>query len=166
MATFILDILLFSILAWYFDHVDDSNRGKNYSKLFFLDKNYWFPKKSEKMMKYEEANIKQGEPQTVINPVLSKEQVEGFYNKLIDDKSMDNIMIKNDSSIDAANKGAFSVSSEKVKILKSDEEGKKNSGLRVLGVTKQYIQNDCCKKHIVDALKPVKYIIKLGFLGY
>ncbi len=110
-------------------------------------------------MKYEEANIKQEEPQTVFNPVASKEQGEGFYNKLIDDKSMDNMVIKNDSSINPADKGAFSVSIEKEKILKADEEGKKNPGLRVLGVTKQYIQNDCCRKHIVDALKPVKIFI-------
>ncbi len=37
MAYFLMDILLFATLAIYFDHVDSSNRGKTYGKLFFLD---------------------------------------------------------------------------------------------------------------------------------
>ncbi len=40
-ATFILDIVLFTLLAWYFDHIDNSNRGKTYGYLFFLDSDYW-----------------------------------------------------------------------------------------------------------------------------
>lgn len=39
---FLVDILLYSLLAWYFDHVDESNRGKSYDKLFFLRLSYWF----------------------------------------------------------------------------------------------------------------------------
>ena len=42
MGFFFLDMILFAVLAWYFDHVDSSNRGKTYDYLFFLDKNYWF----------------------------------------------------------------------------------------------------------------------------
>jgi hypothetical protein len=37
MAYFFMDIFLFAVLAFYFDHVDSSNRGKTYNKLFFLD---------------------------------------------------------------------------------------------------------------------------------
>lgn len=155
MATFILDIILFSVLAWYFDHVDDSNRGKSYSKLFFLEKKYWFSKKPEELKKHEEGITKPEEPQVEFNPVQSKESGQSFYNKLIEDKSLDNVMFKNDSSNDKPDKGKFSVSQEKAKILKEEETSKKNTGLRVLGVTKQYIQNECCNKHIVDALKPV-----------
>lgn len=39
---FFIDIFLYFLLAFYFDHVDESNRGKHYDYLFFLKKNYWF----------------------------------------------------------------------------------------------------------------------------
>lgn len=38
---FFVDIVVYLLLAWYFDHVDSSNRGKSYSALFFLEKKYW-----------------------------------------------------------------------------------------------------------------------------
>lgn len=50
-----MDIFLYSILAWYFDHIDNSNRGKTYKKLFFLDMNYWC-RKNKKKKKIEEIN--------------------------------------------------------------------------------------------------------------
>jgi hypothetical protein len=42
MGMFFLDIALYSLLAFYFDHVDESNRGKSYEYLFFLKGSYWF----------------------------------------------------------------------------------------------------------------------------
>lgn len=42
MGMFFVDILLYGLLAFYFDHVDESNRGKSYDKLFFLKPSYWF----------------------------------------------------------------------------------------------------------------------------
>lgn len=45
---FLVDILLYSLLAWYFDHVDESNRGKSYDKLFFLRPSYWFDSETKK----------------------------------------------------------------------------------------------------------------------
>jgi hypothetical protein len=38
---FYLNIFVFAILTWYFDHVDSSNRGKSYGYFFFFEKNYW-----------------------------------------------------------------------------------------------------------------------------
>ncbi len=38
---FFVDILIYGVLTWYFDHVDSSNRGKSYSKIFFLQPIYW-----------------------------------------------------------------------------------------------------------------------------
>ncbi len=38
---FILQIIFYSILTWYFDHIITSNRGKYFEKLFFLKKSYW-----------------------------------------------------------------------------------------------------------------------------
>jgi hypothetical protein len=46
---FLMDIVIFGLLAWYFDHVDSSNRGKTYSKLFFLEKDYWFSSNKKKI---------------------------------------------------------------------------------------------------------------------
>jgi hypothetical protein len=42
MGIFFTDILVYALLAWYFDHIDESNRGKSYDKLFFLRPSYWF----------------------------------------------------------------------------------------------------------------------------
>jgi len=36
-----MNIFIFALLTWYFDHVDSSNRGKTYGYFFFLDKAYW-----------------------------------------------------------------------------------------------------------------------------
>jgi hypothetical protein len=41
LTKFLINIAFYSILTWYFDHVDSSNRGKNFDKLFFLDLKYW-----------------------------------------------------------------------------------------------------------------------------
>jgi hypothetical protein len=38
---FYMNIFIFALLTWYFDHVDSSNRGKTYGYFFFLDKSYW-----------------------------------------------------------------------------------------------------------------------------
>jgi hypothetical protein len=57
---FFFDIFLYSILAWYFDHIDSSNRGKSYGYFFFLDKNYWFNSKANHTYKkVEEREINQ-----------------------------------------------------------------------------------------------------------
>jgi len=41
----ILDILFYAVLTYYFDHVSEGNRGRQYNKLFFLEKQYWFGSK-------------------------------------------------------------------------------------------------------------------------
>jgi hypothetical protein len=41
-----LDMIFYGILAWYFDHVDSSNRGKSYSKIFCFQKSYWCKSKN------------------------------------------------------------------------------------------------------------------------
>ena len=45
MVYMILDILFFAVLTWYFDHVSEGNRGRQFSKLFFFEKKYWFGSK-------------------------------------------------------------------------------------------------------------------------
>ena len=137
MATFILNILFFSLLTWYFDHVDDSNRGKKYEKLFFLEKSYWFQGSS--IIK---TNI--------LNSSLSKEQTN-IINNITEDKGEESKNWKNqETSI-----GKVTVSREKDRVLNGIDKGKSNLGLRVEGISKEYIQTNCCKKTVVDALKPV-----------
>lgn len=41
MSYFLMDIFVYTVLAFYFDHVDSSNRGKSYSAYFFCQKKYW-----------------------------------------------------------------------------------------------------------------------------
>lgn len=36
-----LDIVFYAVLAWYFDHVVESNRGRGDSIIFFLKKSFW-----------------------------------------------------------------------------------------------------------------------------
>jgi len=48
MGMFFIDIFLYSLLAFYFDHVDESNRGKSYDKIFFLKPSYWFNTRNKK----------------------------------------------------------------------------------------------------------------------
>lgn len=53
---FLIDILLYALLAWYFDHVDESNRGKSYDKLFFMSPSYWFDLKRAKPLALPTSN--------------------------------------------------------------------------------------------------------------
>ena len=70
-------------------------------------------------------------------------------------------MLSEDRDIDMrinrqqSSKGAATVLQEKERILKEIEQSKENTGLRVIGVAKQYNQSNCCKKKIMDALKSV-----------
>jgi hypothetical protein len=43
-----MNICIFGVLAWYFDHVDSSNRGKTYGYFFFLEKSYWCGRKNSR----------------------------------------------------------------------------------------------------------------------
>lgn len=37
----VLDVVVYAVLTWYFDHVVESNRGKGSSPIFFLKKSFW-----------------------------------------------------------------------------------------------------------------------------
>jgi hypothetical protein len=66
MGLFLIDILLFFILAWYFDHVDSSNRGKTFSYFFFLDKNYWLNSRKQNKIPMNERET--GQPDYIDKP--------------------------------------------------------------------------------------------------
>ena len=150
MLTFLLDILLFSLLAWYFDHVDDSNRGKNYSKLFFLEKSYWFPKK-ELLINDSESSDSIVSSDTINTINNDKKETNNNYNIIVEDPH-----IEDRSQVEIQNSiGLKTFQKEKERIMKAIEKNKENQGLRVLGLSKQYLQGNCCKTNIVDALKTV-----------
>lgn len=48
MLDFLMNIAIFGALTWYFDHVDESNRGIKFEKLFFLNRKYWGIKDNNK----------------------------------------------------------------------------------------------------------------------
>ncbi len=45
-----LDCIFYFVLAWYFDNVVSSNRGKDESRTFFLNKDYWVAKDKGKVV--------------------------------------------------------------------------------------------------------------------
>ena len=57
MCLLYINIIFYGLLAWYFDHVDSSNRGKSYSRLFFLDKKYWCGTKVNKNENFEAVSV-------------------------------------------------------------------------------------------------------------
>lgn len=75
-SMFFVDILLYSLFAFYFDHVDSSNRGKSFKKLFFLDKNYWchdkIPERSGKVKKVASSISKDKEDNENANENVDK----------------------------------------------------------------------------------------------
>lgn len=84
---FYMNIFIFGALAWYFDHVDSSNRGKTYGYLFFLKKSYWCGRKGSK------ANAS------------NLHYYERIYNEIIDDKkSFDKII---ESNVEKSGKRKF-----------------------------------------------------------
>ena len=126
--------------------MDDSNTGKNYSKLFFLEKSYWCPqKKSADSDMISESTVRESNNSQNVTRTNN-------YNMLAQDK-IDESLSK--SINQAENQGAVTVLQERERIFQAIEQRKENSGLRIIGVSKQYIQTDCCKKNVVDALKPV-----------
>jgi predicted phage tail protein len=158
MGKFFMDIALYAILAWYFDHVDSSNRGKNYGYLFFLKGNYWKFSKGEKV----KQNIDASEINELNNQIdqagqklLSKAQKK-LNNISSNINSINDSLASLDSEEDASCLGLKSVLEEKLKILRNEQSEVNNEGLRILGCSKTYlIANKCCGSRQVKALKDV-----------
>jgi hypothetical protein len=155
---FFMDILLYAILAWYFDHVDSSNRGKNYGYFFFLDRNYWsFSKKAKVKQTIHGSEIDQlsnliGQAdQKLLDKGGKNKQTHSCNNYTINDS-----LASFDSEEDSSSLGLKSVLEEKLKILRSEQNGVNNEGIRILGCSKTYmIANKCCGTRQVKALKDV-----------
>ena len=43
MGMLILNLIIFAVLTWYFDHIIEHNRGNKDDYLFFLKSSYWKP---------------------------------------------------------------------------------------------------------------------------
>lgn len=135
---FFIDISIYVILAWYFDHVDSSNRGKSYSKLFFLKKSYWC--KSKQTQKHVER----------LNS-LTINNTENYDRKPLIPEDME--------SFDS-DKGEVSIRNEREKVLNKDKSNESYEGLRIVGVSKIYnVSNNCCGSRKVNALKEVIVLI-------
>jgi hypothetical protein len=171
MSWFLIDIALFSLLAFYFDHVDQSNQGKSYGYFFFLQKKYWFGANEEDSKKLKKnlqlKNIDNLNKVFDTNSVSSKNNINGnsnnnHYTEQIllngENKNLNenyNLIVNSDS------REIKGVIEEKIKIIKSlnNENGnKKNNlnGLKILGIGKIYnINNGFCRTKKLNALKEV-----------
>jgi len=157
MGMFFIDIFLYFILAWYFDHIDSSNRGKSYGYFFFLDKNYWGCVKEKNMPNNSSKVLVRID---LLNEVVK--QTETLLDKNRNDNNRSNIndsesvVSSNEFSEETNDLGFNFVLEEKLKILKAEQQNEKFEGLRILGCEKTYhISNKCCGTKPVNALKDV-----------
>jgi hypothetical protein len=173
MGWFLIDIILFSLLAFYFDHVDQSNQGKSNGYFFFLQKKYWLgaseedSKKLKKNLKlididninkeFENSSLSSANNinSNLVSNLNSEQKLLNEENR----NSNENFnLIINDNN----NKEIKGVIEEKIKILKSlnNENGNNENqlnGLKILGVGKIYnINNGFCRTKKLHALKEVK----------
>lgn len=158
MGKFFMDIALYTILAWYFDHIDSSNRGKNYGYFFFLKGNYWGFSNGEKAKQnidISEINELNNQIDQSAQKLLSKDQKK-MNNINSNINSINDSLVSFDSAEDASCLGLKSVLEEKLQILRNEQSQLKNEGLRILGCSKTYlIANKCCGTRQVKALKDV-----------
>jgi ABC-type multidrug transport system ATPase subunit len=81
----LMDIAIFGVLTWYFDHIVPHNRGREESAIFCLKRNYWIRKKRVQQSKkkgFKMATLA-GESQSVVggdDPVArEKERVLNYH---------------------------------------------------------------------------------------
>ena len=144
-----MNVVFFGLLTFYFDHVDDSNRGRSFSKLFFLDKKYWLGTSDISSIPNQESKM---------NDNSVKENFLNSENKIIDTDSSSGI-----NSIESD-----SVFLEKNKIMRSENAGTHFQGLRILGLNREFIldQKCCGPYNVLKALKEVSicFVIILDIL--
>jgi hypothetical protein len=167
---FFMDIALYVLLAWYFDHIDNSNRGKSYKKLFFLEKSYWCRptlKKVSPQINSSPVNINETfsneftqKDQTLLpnTPKITHRYTSSSYVSC-NINSVNDSLASFDSEDESTEIGLKAVKDEKSKILNAELAGTNFEGLRVLGCSKTYkVANNCCGSKDVQALKEVIYI--------
>ena len=151
---FYLNIFISGTLAWYFDHVDSSNRGKTYSYFFFLEKSYWCGRKKSNNSP---RNVDNTYEKILMETIEERRILETNIN---DNKNISKIFHISLMKLGSDDMGRISVIEEKQKILESQFEGKEYKGLRILGSSKTYkISNNCCGTKEVKALKEVLYYL-------
>jgi hypothetical protein len=160
MGMFFLDIFVYFLLAWYFDHIDNSNRGKSYGYFFFLDKNYWCGhKKGEVNRSVQKKHLDEININEVTKTLQQTEQRLLGGNKSGMSCNLNTInhsIASLDSEDDSNEVGIKSVLEEKLRILRSEKAEEEFEGLRILGCSKTYqIANKCCGTRDVKALKDV-----------
>lgn len=169
-GVFFMDILLFFLLAWYFDHIDNSNRGKSYGYFFFLEKNYWCPQKKLASKRASSINSNPDLKEISMQIEQTEKLLDGNNQRISRHSCKINNTINDsiasfDSDEDSKEIGINSVLGEKLKILRSEHNKEEFEGLRILGCAKTYkIANQCCGTRDVKALKDVNInlLIKRG----
>lgn len=161
LGMFFVDIILFTLLAFYFDHVDQSNQGKSYDFLFFLKKSYWLGSTDEDSKKIKETiklgNIKKGNViENASDNISNRKTIENISGqKLLNERNENE-----EENLNLQNRELKGVNEEKEKIIKSLNTSESLSGLKIIGCGKTYdINNGICRTKKLHALKEVRLLI-------
>lgn len=136
------NILIFWILCFYFDHVLESNQGKNYDYVFFLRPSFWCGKLFQS--KVDQDKIRGSD---VAEEEKSKEEIEKGIKK---QKALRSNKHTINGLMDC------SVVEEKNKVLETNSDDSKK-GVIILGLSKTYdLAVGClgCGSKQIKALKP------------
>jgi ABC-type multidrug transport system ATPase subunit len=132
-----VNILVYWVITWYFDHVMPNNRGRTHPYLFFLSWSYWFGRKHSVV---EFAPNSRSRSNSSVDRYEQNMQKEGSYKD--------------------------SILEEKYQILEDERQNVQWDGLRIIGLTKSYRKYPfgCKSSSDVRALKGVYLEAKDGEL--
>lgn len=138
----IANTLIFTLLTWYFDNVDESNKGKTVSYFFCFEKKYWLGTKSASQ-----------------------------FNKMVEDNNEIHFDSNdNKEGTESVRREKKKVLSSQESFNINNEEEKNNNelnGLSIIGASKDYYLNKtfvCQGKRVLHALKPTYLYIPFGEL--
>ena len=136
------NMVIFAILTWYFDNVDESNKGKTVSYYFCFDKQYWLgTKRTTRFIKLvEESN------EINVNDADNKEGIESVR------KEREKVIAQEEQ---------FDINNS------DDNNNNELNGISIIGASKDYYLNKtffCQSKTVLHALKPTYLHIPFGEL--
>jgi hypothetical protein len=146
-----MNMAIFAVLTWYFDHVASGNRGRAFKPLFFCKRNYWTRRKRAVI---EQISVNEKEEKLLINSP-TKEKIND--NNIV--SINDNYSETDTEDLYIENSGEKTVDLEKTKVqsLINSENINYYNGLLIYGLNKTYkIVQKFCRIRRVNALKKVK----------
>lgn len=139
------NIILFWLLTWYFDNVNESNKGKSVSYWFCFDKNYWCPKNKRTSR---------------IGPILSINENEQTEPESKSNEAGIGSVINEKKKVLLKEENADSINN-------NNERNNDVNGINIIGVSKDYYLSQklpCSKKKVLHALHPLYLHVPFGEL--